>query len=155
MNQTSDPARAAIESMYAAALAAADPRRAVATALRIEGNSILIDGQPIECSGRVVLIALGKAAVAMSQGAVDVLNDRIAAGIAITKDGHAGPARFDLIEIAEASHPIPDERGVRATRRALDLIQQSGPDDLLLALISGGGSALFEAPRPTVTLADL
>ena len=150
-----DPARQAIESMFGAALVAADPRRAVLNVLRVDRGEIVVDGQPIAGSGRVVLIALGKAAVTMAQGAVDTLGDRIVAGIAITKDGHAGGAHFKQIEIAEAAHPIPDERGVQATRQALELVERAAADDLILALISGGGSALFEAPRPPVTLADM
>lgn len=150
-----DSARAAIEAMFDAALTAADPRRAVGDAIRIVNGRVVIGGEAVDGSGRVVLVALGKAAVTMTQGAVEALGERIAAGIAITKDGHAGPARFEGIEIVEASHPIPDERGVEATRRALELVEQAGPDDLILALISGGGSALFEAPRPPVTLADV
>ncbi len=150
-----DPARAAIEAMFGAALAAADPRRAVRDAIRIASGKIVVEDDEVAGSGRVVLIALGKAAVTMAQGAQVALGDRIVSGIAITKDEHAGLARFKRIEIAEASHPIPDERGVEATRRALELVERAGPDDLVLALISGGGSALFEAPRSPVTLEDV
>ncbi|MEZ4497944.1 MAG: glycerate-2-kinase family protein [Thermomicrobiales bacterium] len=76
-------------------------------------------------------------------------------GIAITKDGHSGDASFDRIEIHEASHPIPDQRGVEATQRAIEIVESADRDAVVLCLISGGGSALFEAPRPPVTLDDL
>jgi len=102
-----------------------------------------------------VVIAIGKAAVTKAAGAVDALGDRIDAGIAITKDGHAGAVTLPRFDVFEAGHPIPDERGVAATRQAIALAASCGPDDLLLALISGGGSALFEAPKPPVSLDDL
>ena len=150
-------ARAAekIEAMFAAALDAADPRRAVARSIAIEGNELGVAGEKIRLGGRLVVIALGKAAVTMAQGATDALGERIDAGIAITKDGHAGSVSLDRFDIFEARHPIPDERGVAATRRAIELAESCGDRDVVLALISGGGSALFEAPRPPVTLGDL
>jgi glycerate 2-kinase len=142
-------ARAAelIEEMYQAALRSADPRIAVCDALTIDDRGVLIAGQHVDLAGRLVVIAVGKAAVTMAEGAVDGLGDRIGAGIAITKDGHSGDVSLPRFDIYEAGHPIPDERGVAATRKAVALAASSGPDDLLLALISGGGSALFEAPR--------
>jgi glycerate 2-kinase len=143
------------EAMYQAALRASDPQIAVRNALAIDGRGISISGQHVECAGRLVVIAIGKAAVTMAAGAVDVLGDRIDAGIAITKDGHAGSVALPRFDIYEAGHPIPDERGVAGTRRAIARADSCGPDDLLLALISGGGSALFEAPKPPVSLDDL
>jgi hydroxypyruvate reductase len=144
-----------IEAMYRAALRASDPRMAVRDALTIDDRGVSIAGQHIDLSGRLVVIAVGKAAVTMAQGAVDALGDRIDGGIAITKDRHSGDVALPRFSIYEAGHPIPDERGVTATRRAIELAASCGPDDLLLALISGGGSALFEAPKPPVSLADL
>jgi glycerate-2-kinase len=155
MTTAPDAGRMAVEAMFQAALTAADPRRAVRDSLQVAETGLLIRGNLVPFGGSVLVIALGKAAVTMTQGAVDALGNRISGGIAITKDGHAGSVRFERVEIAEAAHPIPDDRGVRATRRALELVDQAGPDDLILALISGGGSALFEAPRPPVTLADV
>ncbi len=144
-----------IEEMYQAALRAADPRIAVRDALTIDDRGVSIAGQHVDLAGRLVVIAVGKAAVTMAQGTVDALGDRIDSGIAITKDGHSGDVSLPRFDIYEAGHPIPDERGVAATRQAVALAASSGPDDLLLALISGGGSALFEAPKPPVSLADL
>ena len=104
--------------------------------------------------GRVVAVAIGKAAWRMARAAKDALGPRIARGIVITKYGHAeGP--IDGFEIHEASHPVPDDAGVAATRRALALVQDLGPDDTVLFLVSGGGSALFELPADGVTLADI
>lgn len=150
-----DPARQYIEELYALALERADPRRAVARVISIDGVNLEIGQIEAPVRAGIVLISIGKAAVTMAQGAIDALGERIDRGIAITKDGHSGGARFDRVEIAEAAHPIPDERGVAATRRALELIEHASDDDLILCLISGGGSALFEAPRAPVTLDDM
>jgi glycerate-2-kinase len=141
-------ARPLIEGIYSAALAAADPRRAVRDAIAEAPASY-------RATGRVIVLAIGKAAATMAAGAVDALGDGIAKGIVITKDGHAGGVSLPGFEIYEASHPIPDQRGVEATKRAIELVESAGDDDLILALISGGGSALFESPEPPVTLADL
>ena len=73
-------------------------------------------------------------------------------GLVVTRYGHARPCRG--IEIVEAAHPVPDEAGVAATRRMLDLVSRAGEDDLVLALISGGGSALLCAPGRGLTLED-
>ena len=155
MSLTFAGAVATIEAMYQAALSAADPRIAVRDALSIDEDGISVAGHHVDLSGRLVVIAVGKAAVTMAQGAIEAVGDRIDAGIAITKDGHVGNAVLPRFAIYEAGHPIPDERGVAATRNALDLATSCGRGDIVLALISGGGSALFEAPRPPISLQDL
>lgn len=141
-------ARPVIERIYAAALEAADPRRAVRAAIEADLENYRADG-------RIVVLAIGKAAVTMAQGAIDALGASISTGIAITKDGHTGAVDLPGFEVYEAAHPIPDQRGVDATKRAIEIVEAAGPDDLILALISGGGSALFEAPEPPVTLTDM
>ena len=104
--------------------------------------------------GRVVAVAIGKAAWRMARAAKDALGPRIARGIIVTKYGHAeGP--IDGFEIHEAGHPVPDDAGVAATRRALALVSGLGPTDTVLFLVSGGGSALFELPAEGVVLADI
>jgi hydroxypyruvate reductase len=150
-----DAARGYIEKLFDLALERADPRKAVSGVIEIDGVNLEIGPHELPVRANIVLISIGKAAVTMAHGAIDALGDRIGSGIAITKDGHAGEARFDRVDIAEAAHPIPDARGVAATRSALELVARSSEDDLILCLISGGGSALFEAPREPVTLEDL
>ena len=108
-----------------------------------------IEGRDL--SGRLFLLAIGKAAWQMADAASDVLGSRIEKGIVITKYGHS---RGDIgssegtgsLEIYEAGHPIPDENGYIATQAALDMVSGMDADDTLLLLISGGGSALLEKP---------
>jgi hydroxypyruvate reductase len=78
--------------------------------------------------------------------------DRIDAGLVVVKDGHLAPTT--RIRLAEARHPVPDERGAAAVREILALVSGGRPDDLVLVLISGGASALTPAPAPPITLAD-
>ena len=104
--------------------------------------------------GRVVLAAIGKAAWRMAQAASEALGDRLAGGILITKYGHSlGEMRG--IEAFEAGHPVPDENAVRGTEALLRRVRGLSPEDTVLFLVSGGGSALFELPAEGVTLKDL
>lgn len=128
--------RADAQVIIEAALAAAQPHAAVTKALEdfVPGGG-----------GRVVLVAVGKAAYAMAQAACAILGSRIDRGIVITKYGHTGPAMPGIL-LREAGHPVVDENGVRATREALEMVKGLKPEDRVLLMISGGGSALFESP---------
>ena len=145
-----------IKQWYLAALRVVEPKAAVMNALSWDGERMIIDGRVIEVSenARVLVVALGKAAPAMAEGAAEILGERIDEGIVLTKYGHLDRemARFQSFE---AGHPIPDENGARATRKIIETLQGLMSDDIVLALISGGGSALLELPREPLTLQDL
>ena len=96
-------------------------------------------------AGEVRLVAAGKAAWRMAVAASDVLGDRLARGIVVTKYGHVEHP-LPRIECHEAGHPVPDENSFRATEAALDFVKRLSPHDTVVFLLSGGGSALFEAP---------
>ena len=96
-------------------------------------------------SGRVILVAAGKAAWQMAKAAFDCIGEKIDAGIVITKYDHVkGP--IGNLECYEAGHPIPDENSFLATQKALDIVSDLSEQDTVLFLLSGGGSALFEKP---------
>jgi hydroxypyruvate reductase len=99
--------------------------------------------------GRVTVIGAGKAAASMA-AIVEQQWGPPLEGLVIVPDGHA--ADCDYIEVVEASHPVPDERGVAATRRILDLVSDLTAEDTVVCLLSGGGSSLLCAPAPGVTL---
>jgi hydroxypyruvate reductase len=101
---------------------------------------------------RVLVLGCGKAGAAMARAAEDVLDDRISAGFVVVKDGYALPTR--TVRVAEAGHPVPDARGEQAAARLLELATGAGATDLVLVLVSGGGSALTPAPVAPVTLAE-
>jgi len=103
---------------------------------------------------KVYLVAIGKAAWTMAKAASEYLGEKIEKGVVITKYEHS-MGDLPRLEIFEAGHPTPDENTVIATQKALALISQLDEDDEVLFLVSGGGSALFEAPQEGVTLEEL
>jgi hydroxypyruvate reductase len=130
---------ALLRGLFDAALAAAEPSRA-------------LDGHiPAPVRGRTIVVGAGKAAAAMAR-AFEVRWPGALEGLVVTRYGHA--VSCERIEIVEASHPVPDMAGVNASRRMLDLARGLGPDDQLVFLASGGGSALLTLPAPGLTLAD-
>lgn len=96
-------------------------------------------------TGKLILIAPGKAGWQMAKAAYDVLGDRIHEGVVITKYGHSQGAIGNL-RIFEAGHPVPDENSFLATEAAMEAVRDLRPEDRVLLLLSGGGSALFEKP---------
>ncbi len=105
-------------------------------------------------SGKVVVIAIGKAAWNMAKATQLTLNQQIDAGLVITKYEHArGP--IDGFEIVEAGHPIPDENSVLGASKAIALVENLSEEDHVIFLVSGGGSALFEKPMPGIMLEDI
>lgn len=152
---TPEHAAAMVRRWFDAALTSVDPEHAVEAHLARTENGVSVTGTSIVVPGKVIVIAIGKAAVPMARAAERQLGARVANGVALTKNGHVGGSPLSRILVREASHPIPDERGVAATKEILDLVASVRDGDLVLALISGGGSALFEAPVEGVTLADI
>ena len=128
--------------LYRAALDAAHAGRAVERSLSRE-----VPGE-----GTVRVLAAGKAACAMAEGALAALGDRVEGGRVVTKEGHGRPVPG--LSVREAAHPLPDRRAVAAAAEALELADRLGAGDLLLVLVSGGASALWTAPVPAVGLAD-
>ena len=106
-------------------------------------------------NGRIVLVAVGKAAWQMARAAADVLGERIDTGLVITKYDHV-MGEIPHVRCMEAGHPVPDENSFVATREALALTENLTAEDTVLFLLSGGGSALFEQPLiPAAELTDL
>ena len=141
-----------LQEILSTGLAAADPAEAVRRSLRVDGSEISVGGRTFEAES-VSVVAAGKAAGAMARAAEEVFGDRISGGLVVTKDGHdPGPEGFETVF---ASHPEPDERSVEAARRVQEVAESLGEGDLLLALISGGASALLADPAPPIELADL
>jgi glycerate 2-kinase len=147
--------RARIRELFAAALEAVEPARAVRNTLDWRDGCLIIGDNAVPDAKRVHVVAVGKAAVAMTRGALEAVNGIIVTGDVITKEGHAAAPLPPNLRVHEAGHPIPDERGVNATNLAISSLNRLDEDVVVLALVSGGGSALLEAPRDGLTLADL
>ncbi len=151
------PLRAHAREILDAGLAAAAPGPAVRRALRLEGSRLRLDGDPREllelgAFRRILAVGAGKAAATMGSAVEDLLGDRLEGGFLVTKDGHGLP--LQRLTLAEAAHPIPDHRSVEAAGILSRLLDGCGDDTLILALISGGASALLARPAPGLTLED-
>lgn len=144
-----------IRTWFSGAIKAVDPEFAVRRNLGRSGNRISVGDHHLPVPERIWIAAVGKAACGMARGAQAVIGDLVGGGVVITKDGHVDRPVAPPLRVFEASHPIPDQRGVDATRALLAMVEAASDNDLVLALISGGGSALMEAPRPPVTLDDM
>ncbi len=131
--------RAVLKRMFSAAVDAAAPAHCVRPYL------------PLPPKGHTVVVGAGKAAAAMA-AAVEAHWRGPLEGLVVTRYGHGAPTKS--IKVVEASHPVPDEAGPAAARAILDLVGGLSADDLVLALISGGGSALLALPGGEITLAD-
>jgi glycerate 2-kinase len=138
-----------------AALKAADPYEAVRRSLSFDGKKIIVNGKRFEVMGKVYLLAFGKAACAMAKAVFDILGGRIEEGVVVTKYGYAGNCpRTPKVKVIEAGHPVPDENSLLGGKLGVELAKKVGKDDLLIVLISGGGSALFLLPERGISLED-
>ncbi|WP_340820610.1 glycerate kinase [Methanolobus sp. WCC4] len=137
------------------AISAVDPSSCVYRTVRMEDGNILINDTLYELSKyeNIYCIAFGKAATAMSRAIEDILGDSLTRGIAVTKYGFGSP--LHKMEIYESGHPIPDANSVAAGQTIYDLLETTGPGDLIFFLISGGGSAQVTHPRKGVSLTDI
>ena len=135
-----------------AAVAAADPLAAVHRAVRRDGDRLIIAGRGYHfaASTGLYVVGAGKASARMAAALESVAGDRITAGVATTKYGYVEPLR--IVDLVEAGHPLPDQAGLTGARRIVDLVRQAGAGDLVVVLISGGGSALLPMPADGIGL---
>ena len=134
-----------------AALEGVEPTRLVREALDPTSAGVLVEGGLIPAR-RVVVLAFGKAAAGMIRGADQAIGPLVSRGLAVTNEAGEVPGWAELIV---AGHPIPDPGSVRGAHAAIALAESVGPDDLFLVLVSGGGSALLEAPVEGLGLDDV
>ncbi|MCR4264917.1 glycerate kinase [Nitratireductor sp. ZSWI3] len=132
-------AQAFFKSLFNAAVAAADPAESIR------------DFLPPRSKGRTIVVGAGKGAAQMAQ-ALEAAWDGPLTGAVVTRYGYGAPTR--QIEVIEAAHPVPDQAGLAGSRRLLELVEGLTADDLVIALVCGGGSALLPAPAGRLTLED-
>jgi len=148
------PGRRLVLDLFESGFEAIDPKRCVSEALSLDGERLSVGSAEYNLSDRRVwTIAIGKAAVPMSEAVSERLGPALVEGIAVTRYGHGGDV--DGVRVLEAGHPIPDEKGAAAAAAIAELARAIGGDDLVLCLLSGGGSALLAAPPPGVSLEEL
>ncbi|APH56161.1 Glycerate dehydrogenase [Granulibacter bethesdensis] len=139
MEWTEDRARRALNTIFTAAVKAADPHQVLAAHL------------PEKPRGRCIVVGAGKSAAAMAAALENAWPDVDLSGVVVTRDGHTCPTQ--RIDVLEASHPVPDARSEAAARRILETVSGLTEDDMVIALISGGGSSLMVLPGEGLTIA--
>ncbi len=148
--------RAAALTIFHKTLAAIDAETVVAANLRLDGNQLLVGNEAIDLNGysKLLVIAIGKASVPMARAAEMVLADRITAGLVVTNAVIGDSPRLPILI---GGHPLPNAASLEAAAKALALLSKhDSQQTLILFLISGGGSAMFEQPiDPAITLDDL
>jgi hydroxypyruvate reductase len=154
----SSPHRESFLAVQRAALAAVEPGAAVQRHVQREGDELVITGRRYDLTAvdKVWVVGGGKAACAMTAALYALLGERIEGGLVVTKYGHTDQA-LDTgpVEVVEAGHPVPDEAGVGGARRLSALLTGTSERDLVLVVLSGGGSALLTLPAPGLSLSDL
>jgi len=138
--------------IFKAGLEAVDPEEAILRHVARKDETLWVDGRHFDLKNydRIFIIGAGKAVAPMAKALEDLLAERICAGLVVVKEGHGLPLKH--VQIWEGGHPVPDDRGVEGTQKILSIAENAGERDLVICLISGGGSALLVAPAEGVSL---
>jgi glycerate 2-kinase len=154
-----DELRTIAKSLFLKAVAAVDPYQRLKEIVKIEKDHLhivmsegLVKDFDLKDFKNLILIGAGKASAPMAQAIEELLGDRITKGIVTTKFGHS--LRLRWTRIIEAGHPIPDPMGLTGTQMIIDLLRESGPQDLVIFLLSGGASALLPMPADAIRLEE-
>jgi len=145
-----------IMAIINAALKAVDPAEAIRKVVKKEGNDLIVAGKAynLEKYRRVIVIGGGKAGAPMAAAVEEILGERIAKGWVNVKEGYILEPSPTRITINQAGHPTPNESGLEGARKILELALEAKEEDLVITLISGGGSALMPLPAEGITLED-
>jgi hydroxypyruvate reductase len=151
--------RGMAKQIFSKAVSAVDPAQKLKDTVRIEGNQLLIKTEEgsekafhLDRFKNIFLTGAGKASASMASAMEQILGDRISQGIITAKYGHTLPLKKTAI--IEAGHPIPDQKGFEGTKKIQSLLKPSGSEDLVIFLLSGGGSALLPLPVEGITLEE-
>lgn len=147
------------KAIFSKAVSAVDPSNRLKELIQIEKDRLLVrveeDSEKVfklNDFNKIFVIGTGKASSSMAQAIEEIFGNRITQGIITTKYGHSLPCKYS--EIIESGHPIPDQKGLDGSKKIQDLLKTSGPKDLVLFLLSGGGSALLPLPINGITLEE-
>ncbi|WP_370572587.1 glycerate kinase [Methanomethylovorans sp.] len=140
--------------IFKSAIEAVEPSVAVKRALARDKNTLQVGNRSYDLGQyqKIYVIAFGKASVPMAKALDEILYDLPLQGLAITKYGLGG--QLERIEVYEAAHPVPDENSLKAGQMVKEILSKAGEDDLVIFLISGGGSSLFALPRKDVSFKE-
>ena len=143
------------EAVFQSGLEAVNPIRAIKKHVTLQDDRLIVGDQDYNLAeyDGIYVIGTGKASAAMAQAVEELLGERLKGGVVNVKYGHAFP--LNRIKVNEAGHPVPDNSGFHGTEEIIQLLKQTGEKDLLLCLISGGGSALLPYPAEGLSLEDI
>jgi len=146
--------RAQALKIFRASLEASDPKAAILRHVRVSRHVLTAGKQRYDLRSyrTIYVVGAGKAGAAMAQAVEGLLGGRIGTGLINVKHGHV--ASLKRIELNECSHPVPDQAGVGGARRIADIVGSAGEKDLVICLLSGGGSALLPSPAPPLSLEE-
>lgn len=149
--------RTHLRNIFAAGIEAVDPVRVVKETISIPHGKIVLKGAryPLDQYKHVYVVGGGKASGAMAQAIEALLGENITSGIINVLEGTGNRYTVRRITLNEASHPIPNQQGVNSSKNIMNLVQEAGQGDLVIALISGGGSALMTLPAVGISLDDM
>ncbi len=139
------------------ALNSVDPKNTVMEKLQVIEGNMMVDGftKPLGDVRRVLIVGGGKAGGPMAEAVEEVLGDKIEGGVVNVLRGTETRYRVNRVKLNPSSHPVPDDEGVEGVREMMSLTSKLSPEDLVLALISGGGSSLMTLPADGVSLGDI
>jgi hydroxypyruvate reductase len=151
---TLEKMRREANQIFRAALGAVDPEEAVLRHVQVQDDVLLVGERQLRLGDydRILVVGAGKADAPMAKAIESVLGNRIGDGVIVVKEGHGLP--LQRVHVREGGHPVPDARGVEGTQHVLSVVEGAKERDLLICLISGGGSALLVAPAEGITLED-
>jgi glycerate 2-kinase len=154
-----DGLRKTARNLFSEAVSAVDPLKGLERILRVDGAVLFVkkgenSEKPLDLDTfkKIFLIGSGKASASMAQAVERMLGSKIARGVITTKYGHGLPLR--VTEVIESGHPLPDRNGLEGARKIRDLLRETGSEDLVIFVLSGGGSALLPLPVDGITLAE-
>jgi glycerate 2-kinase len=147
--------RASARKIFRFSLKAVDPSYAIKKQVKLVEDNLWVGGSLYRLKDieRILVIGAGKASAPMAQAIEKILGPRIHKGIVVTKHGYVAPLK--KIQLVEGGHPLPDEGGMEGTKRILNLISNLDQNDLVICLMSGGGSALLLSPGSGISLKDI
>ncbi|GJM16359.1 MAG: hydroxypyruvate reductase [Thermodesulfobacteriota bacterium] len=151
---SSEKLRSDAREIFEAGLKAVDPINAVKNHIKRDGNKLRLQDVEYELGDyeNIYVVGMGKAAASMAKAIEEVLGDKLTHGIVNVKYGHTAP--LNKIKTNEAAHPVPDEAGIAGSKEIIELLKKTSEKDLVICLISGGGSALLPSPAGNLTLED-
>ncbi len=146
-----------IAGVIESALSSVDPYQSVKRSMRLEMDSVFVDGTPYPLSpeSKIHLIAIGKAAELMTLAAMEVLGDKVYAGVCVPKYPAGLLQAYPQVVTIKGDHPVPGEGSLKAGKSIQELLQGLSPDDLVLVLLSGGGSSLATLPADNIDLQEM